>query len=161
MGHGDENDVEMKDDPGIELRETVEAPTFSEGARAQVAEIAKPLYGIPKSDEKLVGVRVVEGGFVEPAPSRQVRRAEERATSKQSVALTKMAENAERVVVGEEQASKLQKMRQMLFALVRREGRVRLTQRELAAVQSRDGLDVKVQENGDLAVTYLPASQRG
>jgi len=92
--------------------------------------------------------------------SRQVRRAEERAATKQSAALATMAENAERVVVGEEQAGKLQKMRQMLFALIRREGRVRLSQADLAAVAPKDGLDAKVQENGDLVVTYLKGSQR-
>lgn len=115
-----------------------------------------------ESEETIETARVpVDDGPV--VVSRQVRRAEERAATKQSAALAAlatMAENAERVVVGEEQAGKLQKMRQMLFALIRREGRVRLSRADLAAVALKDGLDAKVQENGDLVVTYLKGSQR-
>lgn len=92
--------------------------------------------------------------------SRQVRRAEERASTKQSAALTKMAENAERVVLGEEQAQKMQRMRIMLFALVKQLGRVRLTQAELNAIAPKDGLDVKVQPDGSLVITYLRGRDR-
>lgn len=96
----------------------------------------------------------------EQAASRQARRAEARAASKRNAALTKMAENAERVVLGEETASKMQRMRMMLFAIVHQLGRVRLTQQELNAVLPKDGLDVKVQPHGDLVVTYLRARDR-
>jgi hypothetical protein len=48
----------------------------------------------------------------------------------------------------------MQKLRLMLFALIRREGRVRISRREVDAITDADKLDVKVQENGDLVVSF-------
>lgn len=48
----------------------------------------------------------------------------------------------------------MRRLRLMLFALVRREGRVRISQREYQAIADADKLDVKVQENGDLVVSF-------
>lgn len=59
------------------------------------------------------------------------------------------------VSIDERRLTQLVKGRIMLAALVRKEGRIRITRRELEAVQQRDKLDVKVQENGDLMVTFL------
>jgi hypothetical protein len=92
--------------------------------------------------------------------TRQVRRAEARMSAKQEVALAKMNANAERTVFGEEQAAKFQRMRTMLFALVKQQGRVRFTQQELNAIEPRAGLDVKIQDNGDLLVTFLRGRDR-
>ena len=120
-------------------------------------------------DDEIANVNVESGAVT----TRQVRRAENREIAKRcahdakmrlrktgnaSAALARMRENSERV--GDEQAAKLQRMRQLLFAIVKREGRVRLTRAELAAIEPRAGLDVKVQENGDLVVTFLRGSER-
>lgn len=47
------------------------------------------------------------------------------------------------------------RMRLMLFALVRREGRVRISRADLEAAQRGGKLDVKTQENGDLVVSFV------
>ncbi len=59
------------------------------------------------------------------------------------------------ISIDERRLTQLVKGRIMLAALVKRDGRVRITRRELEAVQQRDKLDVKVQENGDLMVTFV------
>lgn len=84
-----------------------------------------------------------EGAEVVPI-TRQQRRAQERAAAKEAQSL---------VHVTKEQYDKLHRARIMLAALVRREGRVRIARRELE-LQRGDKLDVKVQENGDLMVTF-------
>jgi hypothetical protein len=43
----------------------------------------------------------------------------------------------------------------MLTALVKEQGRVRISRVMLEGLQRTDRLDVKVQEGGDLVVTYL------
>lgn len=91
---------------------------------------------------------------------RQQRRAIERSEEKRREALQRMADNAERVVVGEEEAARRERARRMLFALVKREGRVRIPIRELEAVGARDGLDVKL-VGADLVITYLEGRARG
>lgn len=91
--------------------------------------------------------------------SRQQRRAQERADEKRSAALSKMASNAEAVVLGEEEAGRRERARRMLFALVKREGRVRIPLRDLEAIGARDGLDVKVAGH-DLVITYLEGRAR-
>lgn len=73
----------------------------------------------------------------------------------------KEAEHAQRqahavmVSVDERRLAQLAKARIMLAALVKRDGRVRITRRELDAIEQRSKLDVKVQENGDLVVTFV------
>ena len=109
-----------------------------------------PLYAMLKKDGLEDSTR----------STRQQRRAEERASAKRTEALAKMAENAERVALGDAQAAKMQRMRIMLFALVKQLGRARLTQHELNAVEPGSGLDVKVQPNGDLVVTFLRGRDR-
>jgi len=125
-----------------------------------------PFYAMLKKDglsveSKLAKLDAMPGTNVDlkDAMRAKLTRQQRRASSR---AEAKMAENAQRVALAnaEEQAKKLARMRYMLFALVRREGRVRLTQAELNATEPTAGLDVKVQENGDLLVTYVRGRDR-
>lgn len=43
----------------------------------------------------------------------------------------------------------------MLAALVKQSGRVRITARELQSITQKSRIDVKVQENGDLVLSFL------
>lgn len=50
---------------------------------------------------------------------------------------------------------RLRRGQYMLTALVREQGRVRISRAALESIKRTDRLDVKVQENGDLVVTFL------
>lgn len=78
--------------------------------------------------------------------TRQQRRAAEREAAKVPEPL---------ISITEAQYGKLMRARIMLAALVKREGRVRLTQRELNGIGKRAKLDVKVAENGDVVMTFV------
>lgn len=78
--------------------------------------------------------------------SRQVARAEERRLAKDVDAA---------VTLHEEAVRGLRKAQHMLAALVKMQGRIRITRAMLESVGPKDGLDVKVDEHGNLLVTYL------
>lgn len=89
--------------------------------------------------------------------TRQQRRAQEREAEK-------IAERAERPATAEEMleakandARKLAllKSRHMLFALVRAQGRVRISAADLSRVTDRCKLDCRVQPNGDMVVSFV------
>jgi hypothetical protein len=154
-------------DAAVDLRHIFEKETPLGTVKVRAVEDAPSVAGVARAQSLLTKLGEMPAtnidlkDAVHDKLSRQVRRAEERAATKQSTALTKMAENAERVVLGEEQAQKMQRMRVMLFALVKQLGRARLTQAELNAIAPKDGLDVKVQPDGSLVVTYLRGRDRG
>jgi hypothetical protein len=86
-------------------------------------------------------------GMPAPAPvSRQVARAEERKLEKDLTSAAKLHEDAVRG---------LRKAQHMLAALVKEQGRIRITRAMLESVGPKDGLDVKVDDAGNLVVTYL------
>jgi hypothetical protein len=87
--------------------------------------------------------------------SRQVRRAQEREAAKLAEKTDAALADAERATaLASQRMMSLMKTRHMLFALVRATGRVRIHRDDLKRVTDRDKLDVKVQENGDLVVTF-------
>jgi hypothetical protein len=79
-------------------------------------------------------------------PSRQVARAEERKLEKDLTSAARLHEDAVRG---------LRKAQHMLAALVKEQGRIRFTRTMLESVGPKDGLDVKVDDAGNLVVTYL------
>lgn len=99
---------------------------------------------VAKVLEEIVQEPVDEDNVV-PLMSRQQRRAAERVAAKEA--------EQSLVSITTAQLEKLHRARIMLAALVRREGRVRIPQKELT-IRKGDQLDVKVQDNGDLVVTY-------
>lgn len=109
-------------------------------AHAGASNVAQVLADIVQDNDE----REDEDGADVVPITRQQRRAQERAAQKDAQSL---------VHVTKEQYDKLHRARIMLAALVRREGRVRIARRELE-LQRGDKLDVKVQENGDLMVTF-------
>lgn len=78
--------------------------------------------------------------------SRQVQRAEERKLEKDVASAARLHEEAVRG---------LRKAQHMLAALVKLQGRIRITRAQLESVGPKDGLDVKADEHGNLVVTYL------
>jgi hypothetical protein len=62
---------------------------------------------------------------------------------------------ASNVTVDERHYERLTRAQIMLAVLVREHGRVRLSARDLAAVTRKDKLDVKVQDNGDVIVSFV------
>lgn len=73
--------------------------------------------------------------------------------SKTSEALEAMVPE-DMVAVDRAKYDRLNKARVMLAALVKQSGRVRISKRDLTPVEGSK-LDVKVQENGDLVVTFV------
>lgn len=87
------------------------------------------------------------------AVSRQQRRAAERAREKEQAALEKAAE--ETLATDDPRLKPLLKARHMLFAMAREHGRVRIKATHLNVVTTADKLDVRVQPNGDLVVSFV------
>lgn len=127
-----------------ELKKVLPDRTITDEDVAQfTSNVARVLHEIVEGDEDDED----DGAEVIPI-TRQQRRAAERAAAKEAE-----RESEELVSMTKAQFQKLHRARVMLAALVRREGRVRIPQRELQ-IQKGDQLDVKVQENGDLLVTF-------
>jgi hypothetical protein len=87
------------------------------------------------------------------AASRQVKRAKARQSKKDERALEKKAD--ETLATDDARLKPLLKARHMLFALIRETGRVRIKAEHLNVVTTADKLDVRVQPNGDLMVTFV------
>lgn len=64
-------------------------------------------------------------------------------------------ETGKMVSIDERRLLSMMKQRHMLAALCRAQGRVRIPRGDLDKITQRDKLDVKVQENGDLVVTFV------
>ncbi len=101
--------------------------------------------------------RAAEAMVPDEEHSRQQLRAEAKVEARRVQAATMMAQNAERVVLGQEQAAKLQRQRHMLMAAVRGSGRLRISKSDLDAIAKAGGAQIesKVEPNGDLVLSYL------
>lgn len=88
---------------------------------------------------------------LEAAKSRQVLRAETRAALKAE----HRKESLEKLAVDDARIAKLLRARHMLFALLKQSGRARIDRRLLDSINLTDTMDIKVQENGDLVVTFV------
>lgn len=92
---------------------------------------------------------------VVPLP-RQQRRAHERQAEKLAELTEKAAREGEReLAAADKRMAALMKARALLFAMARENGRIRVSRAHLDALTDRDQLAAKVQENGDIVLTFV------
>jgi hypothetical protein len=74
---------------------------------------------------------------------------------KQEVKQQRTAQAAPMVTVDERRYAMLTRAQILLAAMVRPHGRVRISRSDVDAITKKTGLDVRVQDNGDMVVTLL------
>jgi hypothetical protein len=100
----------------------------------------------PKSETAKVLEEIVDGSDnVVDLVTRQQKRAQERAAAKDAQSV---------VPITKERLAALMRARTMLAALVRRTGRVRISRAEVE-IGAGSRVEVKVQDNGDLVVSFV------
>jgi len=81
-----------------------------------------------------------------------------RATRRADAARAKMQRNAERMTEAAERAKSAEaeadRMRMLLFAVARREGRLRISAEDLAALREDDQVEMHQTERGDVVVAF-------
>lgn len=87
--------------------------------------------------------------------SRQVRRAKARGMAKMKESVERIAGREEAILAtSDARIARLMRAQHALLALVKREGRIRMSKRELASITTGDALEFKVQDNGDVVVSF-------
>jgi len=81
-----------------------------------------------------------------------------RATRRADAARAKMQRNAERMTEAAERAKSAEaeadRMRMLLFAVARREGRLRISAEDLAALREDDQVEMHQTERGDVVIEF-------